>query len=67
MGKQLVQLLCVLVAIALSKAEKWNTTDPLTQFYCEANELNMLARYTVLNDDVSLTILAGHIHSYIQL
>ena len=61
MGKQLVQLLCVLVAIALSKAEKWNTTDPLTQFYCEANELKMLATFTMLNDDVSLTILAGYI------
>ena len=57
MDKQLVQLLCILVVVASSNAEKWNTKDPLTKFYCEADELKLLAQYTLLNDDVRLLLL----------
>ena len=50
----LVQLLYILVAVAVSNcnAKKWNATDSLTKFYCEADELNSVAQNETLNNHV---------------
>ena len=43
MDRQLVQMLCLLVALALTDGKKWNTTDPVVKFYCEVNCLKHVA------------------------
>ena len=40
-----LQLLCLLVAVALSYDNKWNTADPLVKFYCEAEDLKKVANH----------------------
>ena len=57
MDKQLVQLLCILVAAALSNAQRWNAVNPVTKLYCETDELNVMAQYTLPNDDHDVRLL----------
>ena len=46
MAKLIAQLLCLLVALALSHGKVWNTTELVTKFYCELDYLKTVAGYT---------------------
>ena len=53
MTKLTVQLVCLLVAVlVLSDSKKWNTTDPVVKFYCEADHLRKVS-IDLLYDHVS--------------
>ena len=43
MTKLIVQLLCLLVVLVLSDGKKWNATDPVVKFYCQADNLRNIS------------------------
>ena len=52
MTKLIVQLLCLLVtALVLSDGKKWNATDLVVKFYCQADNLR----------NVSIDLLYKHV------
>ena len=65
MATQTIQLLCFMLAIAISHgmAKKWNTMDPVVKFYCEADYVKNMANDTKSNHVSCLKLLYGCILS----